>query len=114
MHRINLHFSVLPLLWLALPLAASAQKFYTYIGDVGPTHALIAWGTTTGENTIGRTSRPHGKALIRIDGKEISVSDKNWIVVQGLRPDTEYPYEVSLNGKAIAKSQLRTWPEKSE
>jgi tartrate-resistant acid phosphatase type 5 len=113
-HQINLHRCVVPLLWLALPLASSAQKFYTYIGDLGPTHALIAWGTTAGDNTIGRTSRPHGKALVQIDGKQIAVTDKNWTVVQDLKPDTDYPYQVSLNGKAIANSQLRTWPEKTE
>ena len=25
-----------------------AQKYYVYVGDLGPTHALIAWGTTGG------------------------------------------------------------------
>lgn len=114
MHRTNLHRCVVPLLWLTLPLAATAQKFYTYIGDLGPTHALIAWGTTAGDNTIGRTSRSHGAAVVKIDGKEIAVSDKNWTVVQGLQPDTNYPYQVLLNGRSIANSQLRTWPEKSD
>ena len=114
MHRISLHRCVLPLLCLAMPLAASAQKFYTYIGDLGPTHALIAWGTTDGSNTIGRTSKPHGKAVVQIDGKSITVADKNWTVVEALKPDTNYPYQVLLNGKSIANSQLRTWPEKSD
>jgi hypothetical protein len=112
--QFNLYRCVLPLLWLALPLAASAQKFYTYIGDLGPTHALIAWGNTSGDNTIGRSSRSHGNAVVKIDGKEIAVSDKNWTLVQGLKPDTSYPYQVSLNGKTIANSQLRTWAEKAE
>ncbi|HYP07781.1 MAG TPA: metallophosphoesterase, partial [Bryobacteraceae bacterium] len=114
MHRIKLHHCVVPLLWLTLPAAATAQKFYTYVGDLGPTHALSAWGTAIGDNTIGRSSRSHGKAIVKIDGKEITVTDKNWTVVQGLQPDTKYPYQVLLNGRSIANSQLRTWPEKSD
>jgi tartrate-resistant acid phosphatase type 5 len=102
------------LLWLALPLASFGQKFYTYIGDLGSDHVLIAWGTAAGENTIGRSSRSHGPAIVRIDGKDIAVNDKNWAAIDGLRPDSDYPYEVLVNGRSIGKSQIRTWPEKSD
>jgi hypothetical protein len=102
------------LLLACLPIVAHAQKFYTYVGDLGPTHAVIAWGTTAGDNTIGRSSRSHGKAVVKIDGKDIAVSDKNWTLVQGLKPDTNYPYQVLLGGRSIANSQLRTWAEKSD
>ena len=44
-------------LLLALRPSALAQKFYTYVGDLAADHVLIAWGTTAGENTIGRSSR---------------------------------------------------------
>ena len=103
------------LVWLVLPVAGFAQKkFFTYVGDVGPDHALIAWGTTAGENTIGRSSRSHGPAVVRIDGKNLNVKDKNWLEVNGLRADTDYPYEVLVNGQSIAKSRIRTWPETSD
>jgi len=101
-------------LWLALASGAFSQKFHTYIGDLGSDHVLIAWGTTTGDNTIGRTSPSHGPAVVRIDGKDLQVTDKNWAVVSELKPDTNYPYEVLVNGRSIAKSQIRTWPEKSD
>lgn len=97
---------------LAAP--ALAQKFYTYVGDAGPDHILLAWGTTAGVNTIGRTSRPHGKATVRIGGQEITVSDRNWTIVRNLEPDTEYTYEVLLNGSRIGSAKVRTWPQKSE
>ncbi|MEJ7605898.1 MAG: metallophosphoesterase [Bryobacteraceae bacterium] len=97
---------------LASPLPA--QKFYTYVGDLGPEHVLIAWGTTAGANTIGRSSKPHGTAVIKVGGQEITVQDRNYAVVRGLTPDTEYSYQVSLNKKQIGNAQIRTWPEKSE
>jgi tartrate-resistant acid phosphatase type 5 len=100
--------------WLALLPGVYAQKFHTYVGDVAPTEVLIAWGTTAGANTIGRSSPSHGPAVVRIDGKEIRVADKNWAVISGLKPDTDYPYEVLVRGRSIGKSQVRTWPEKSE
>jgi hypothetical protein len=104
----------LALLLLALPGSATAQKFYGYVGDVGPNHVLLAWGTTTGENTIGRSSPPHGNAVVQINSKEIAVSDKNWTVISGLKPDTDYPYQILLNGKAVVNAKVRTWPEKAD
>ena len=101
-------------LLLALRPSALAQKFYTYVGDLAADHVLIAWGTTAGENTIGRSSRSHGPAVVRIDGKEIQVTDKNWAEIGGLKPDTDYPYEVLVNGRSISKSRIRTWPDKSD
>ena len=97
---------------LAFAPGAFAQKFYTYVGDLGPTNVLLAWGTTAGENTIGRSSKSHGPAEVRIDGRNLQVVDKNWIDVTGLKPDTEYPYEVLVNRKAVGKGRARTWAEK--
>jgi tartrate-resistant acid phosphatase type 5 len=97
-----------------LPLGAAGQKFYTYVGDTGPNHVLIAWGTTTGDNTIGRSSRPHGRALLHIGGQQVVVTDKNYAIVRSLQPDTEYEYVLELAGRKIGQAKIRTWPLKSE
>jgi hypothetical protein len=107
-------FVILIIFLAYVPAATGAEKFYTYIGDVGPNHVLIAWGTTEGDNTIGRSSRPHGKAVVQIGEQQLTVTDRNWTVVRGLQPDTEYTYEVTLNGARIGSARIRTWPEKSE
>ena len=91
-----------------------AQKFYTYVGQLGTDSAVIAWGTTRGINTIGRSSPPYGKAVLRIGGNDIAVRDRNYVVVRGLQPDTRYPYELFLDGNKIANAELRTWPVRSD
>jgi tartrate-resistant acid phosphatase type 5 len=98
----------------AIPLCVSAQKFYTYVGDIGPDHVLLAWGTTAGDNTIGRSSRSHGRATVRIGDQNLTVTDHNYVMVRNLRPDTEYEYVVSLGGRRIGQARIRTWPLKSE
>ena len=35
-------------------------------------------------------------------------------MIRGLQPDTKYDYEVTLNGRRIAASTIRTWPVKSD
>jgi hypothetical protein len=94
--------------------AASGQSVYTYIGQVTETSALIAWGAANGraDNTIGRDSKPLGAAQVRIGGRTIP-SDKNWLEVTGLQPDTAYPYEVEIDGKRIGGSTVRTWPTRA-
>lgn len=94
--------------------AAWSQRYFAYVGSLGPDFALIAWGTASGVNTIGRSSPSHGKAVVKVGGGAVAVSDRNWAVIRGLQPDTEYPYEVELNGRTIATSRLRTWPVKSD
>jgi tartrate-resistant acid phosphatase type 5 len=101
-------------LCISLPFCASAQKYYTYVGGIGPEHLLLAWGTTTDSNTIGRSSRSHGKATIRVGGQELTVADKNYAIVRNLQPDTEYEYQVDLNGRKIGQAKVRTWPLRSE
>ncbi|MGH9627728.1 MAG: metallophosphoesterase [Bryobacteraceae bacterium] len=97
-----------------VPLSLPAEKFYTYVGDIGPGHVLIAWGTTDGSNTIGRSSRPHGKATVKIGGQTVTTNQQNYLRISGLAPDTEYEYEVSLNGNRIGHAKIHTWPLKSE
>src|SRR4051794_9442305 len=90
---------------------AWAQSVYTYIGQIGPTSVLIAWGTTQGrgDNTIGRDSTPLGPAQVVIAGRTLA-ADRNWIEVTGLQPDTQYPYEVEISGKRAGGGTVRTWP----
>jgi hypothetical protein len=98
---------------LLTPLLVEAQKFYTYIGDMGPTHVLIAWGTAEGFNTIGRSSASHGPAIVKV-GDKTAETKRNWVLIDGLEPDREYAYEVQVSGKRIGGSKLRTWPLTSD
>jgi hypothetical protein len=107
------------LLWLLTVLAAAplpAQNFYTYIGQLGPRSALIAWGTTAGlkdGNTIGRDSPPMGKAVVRIADRTLP-AEHNWLLVDNLEPDTTYQYQVDIDGQRRGGGQLRTWEERSD
>jgi len=99
--------------WL-LPLTLGAQKFYTYVGQIGTNSALIAWGTTdsTG-NTIGRGSLSCGRALVTI-GTRTQQTNQNWAIVDGLDPDTAYFYQVQVNEKKIGEGRIRTYPERTD
>jgi hypothetical protein len=112
--RSNLLFSVLAIFFFSMPAPLQAAKFYTYVGAIGTDHVLLAWGTTLGANTIGRTSKSHGRAEVTVGDQKLTVSDKNWAMVTGLEPDKEYEYEVRLSGSSIGKAKIRTWPLKSE
>ncbi len=87
---------------------ATAQKYYTYVGSLNATSVLLAWGTTDGVNTIGRSSPSKGEATVRIDNRSL-VSRQNWMVIGDLKPDTEYNYQVDLNSKTIGNGTVRTW-----
>lgn len=102
------------LLFTLAPASNGADKFYTYVGDLGINHVLLAWGTMSGSNTIGRSSNSHGKAEITVGPKTVTETQRNWVRIDGLEPDKDYSYEVKLNGRSIAKSSVRTWPVKSE
>jgi tartrate-resistant acid phosphatase type 5 len=87
------------------------QRFYTYVGDVSTHSVTLAWGTTKGSgNTIGRDSRSHGEATVKIGDRELSAAGRNWIEVTGLDAGREYPYEVLLGGKSIGRGAIRTHP----
>lgn len=86
----------------------NAQKFYTYVMDLGPDYVQLAWGTTAGENTIGRSSPSFGDATVEIaDRKLFSVG--NSITVGDLAPDHSYKYKVSLHGTVLGQGEFRTW-----
>jgi hypothetical protein len=100
--------------FLILHAAAAAGKYYVYVGLVDSMSVLLAWGTTNGRYTIGRSSPSHGPAEVRIGGGSIQEAHRNWVEVKGLQPDTDYPYEVRLRGEKIGSGVVRTFPEKSE
>lgn len=105
----------IPLVCLSLAFAfqADAQKFYTYVLDLGPDYVQLGWGTTAGQNTIGRSSSSFGDATVEIaDRKLIAVG--NSITVAGLAPDHSYKYIVSLHGKMLGQGEVRTWAAKSQ
>ena len=98
-------------LLLACAAAATAQRYYTYIGDLSPDSALIAWGTTAARgNTIGRDSSALGNVTVRVGEIVMTEGNRNWVAVRGLTPDTEYEYNVHIEGKRIGGGVLRTWP----
>ncbi len=101
-------------LLLLLAFAAFGQQYFVYVGDVSSDSAVLAWGTTSGKNTIGRSSPPHGKAIVRAGDRRIEIDEKNWVEVTALEPDTRYPFEVSINGRAAGSGEFHTHPVKAE
>src|SRR5260370_31645862 len=103
----------LPLLLAALALPLQAQKLYTYVTDLGPEYVELSWGTTTGANTIGRSSPSHGEATVLIAGRTL-LSRGNSITVGNLAPDHEYTYKVSIGGNVAGQGEVRTWASKAQ
>ncbi|MFN0103255.1 MAG: purple acid phosphatase family protein [Bryobacteraceae bacterium] len=99
----------------ACSFAAENSNIRTYVADLDSNSVTLAWGTTDGtnRNSIGRGAEGSGKAEVGIDGRTIS-SNGSWVRIDGLKPDTTYPYSVRINGAEAAASSVRTWPEKSD
>ncbi len=102
-----------PLLFLAFAFHADAQKFYTYVMDLGPDYLQLAWGTTAGENTIGRSSPSFGDATVEIANRKL-IAVGNSITVGDLTPDRSYKYSVSLHGRVLGQGEVRTWAANSQ
>ncbi len=102
-----------PLILVAWAVPACAQQFFTYVMDLGPDYVQLAWGTTAGENTIGRSSPSFGDATVEIAGRKL-ISVGNSITVGDLAPDHSYNYTVSLHGKMLGQGEVRTWAAKSQ
>ena len=102
-----------PLLVCAFAVQANAQKFYTYVMDLGPTYVQIAWGTTAGDNTIGRSSPSFGEATVEIAGRKL-IAVGNSATVGDLAPDHVYKYTVTLRGTVLGQGEVRTWAENSQ
>ena len=103
----------LALLLIALALPVQAQKFYTYVTDLGSDYVEISWGTVTGANTIGRSSPSFGEATVLIAGRTL-LSRANSITVGNLEPDRTYTYKVSIHGNDVGEGEVRTWASKAQ
>lgn len=101
------------LLFFLAALNLHAQKFYTYILDLGPNYVELAWGTTDGHNTIGRSSASHGPATVKV-GDQTALSRANNVTVGGLLPDHDYSYEVTIGPTKVGSGQFRTWADKAD
>ncbi len=107
--RLAALFTLLPLALLLAP-TARAQQIHSYVGRIGTTSFLLAWGTLGEDgNTIGRNSTSVGDAVVEVDGRRLS-SRRNWIEVTGLRPDRPYPYRLLIDGREAASGSVRTHP----
>jgi tartrate-resistant acid phosphatase type 5 len=105
--------SRLLLLVLVCAAGADAQKFYTYVDDLGPDYVELAWGTADGVNTIGRSAPAPGEATVHIAGRTL-VTKANQITIADLAPDHDYAYTVSLGPQAIGEGEVRTWAAKAQ
>ena len=98
---------------LFFALSANAQKFYTYLLDLGPTYVELSWGTTDGDNTIGRSSVSHGPAIIKIAGRTIE-STLNYVVIGDLQPEHDYTYEIAIGPTKVGSGEFRTWADRAD
>lgn len=94
-------------------LSAQAQKFYTYVDDLGPDYVELTWGTADGVNTIGRTAPSRGEATVHIAGRTLTTR-ANRIIVADLLPDHEYAYTVSLGTQTVGQGEVHTWAANSQ
>ena len=84
------------------------------MGRIETDSVLLAWGTTEGNgNTIGRDSIPLEGVSVEVAGRRIE-PEQNWVVVDGLLPDTAYSYRVLLDQRIVGEGTVRTYPKKSE
>ena len=99
------------LLLIAPQLApAPGPHFFAYIGSIGTNDVVIAWGHANGSgNTIGRDAESSGKAKVTVGSRTVE-TQKSWVKVDGLQPDTPYTYSLELNGEQVARGNVRTYP----
>ena len=97
------------LLLLVTAVPSTAEPFTIYVGELGPNAALLAWGKKEGSgNRIGRDAHTYGSATVRI-GPRVVQTEKAWARVEGLEPDTEYPWSLDIGGVPAGSGHLRTW-----
>ena len=112
---------------------------FLQLADLGAEEAMIAWGgfyfrrgdSTYGEwrivddeelrqaagersGTIGASSEPYGDAAVEVerDGEVIArveTTERNYVSVRGLDPDTEYGYRVTVGGEPWATGERWDW-----
>jgi tartrate-resistant acid phosphatase type 5 len=111
---------------------------FIHLAEVAHDRALVGWGAfwfqrrdshqrweivddeglrkLVGRHTsIGSSAEPFGDATVRVyraDGAvvaEESTSERTWVWVVGLQPDTDYRYEVIVDGVPWAADEHRDW-----
>ena len=111
---------------------------FIHLADVSHDRALIAWGaffftrdgtdgtwmivddedlpSIAGRSTcIGTAAEPFGDATVRVRGEagnvvaKASTAERTWAWVDGLEPDTNYTYEVDIDGHAWAAGERWDW-----
>jgi len=97
----------------ALALPASAQKYYTYVTDLGPTYVELSWGTADGVNTIGRSAPSRGEATVEVAGRKL-LTRANQVVIADLSADHAYTYKVSIGSTELGHGEFRTWAARSQ
>ncbi|HJV13828.1 MAG TPA: metallophosphoesterase, partial [Propionibacteriaceae bacterium] len=110
---------------------------FIHLVDLGWDRALIAWGAFFFERTergrweivddgqlpgrvgrhtcIGTSAEPYGHATVQVfttDEKvaaEVSTDERAWAWVEGLEPETDYRYQVKVDGTEWAAGELWDW-----
>jgi len=113
------------------------REEFIHLVDLAHDRVLIAWGAffftrsgpdrrwqitddeqlgDVGRRTcIGSGAESFGDATVRVlgDGGEVvaeaSTSDRTWVWLEGLQPDTEYRYQVEVAGKHWADGERWDW-----
>jgi hypothetical protein len=105
--RTNILKRVAGLLFVLALQANAQQRFYTYVLDLGAEFVELGWGTTEGDNTIGRSSPSFGDATVEIAGRTL-LSSGNHITVGQLTADHAYTYKISIKGRPVGQGEFRT------
>jgi tartrate-resistant acid phosphatase type 5 len=111
---------------------------FVYLVDVSHERALVAWGAfwfhradassrwslvddqdlhrVAGRHTcVGASAEPFGDGRVEVsdcEGRvvaEAKTSDRTWVWVEGLEPDTEYRYQVLVDGEPWAAGERWDW-----
>jgi tartrate-resistant acid phosphatase type 5 len=109
---------------------------FVHLVDLSHDRALIAWGAFTFRRTedgrwqiaddeelpslvgrrtsIGTGAEPYGAATVQVLAAgsvvaEASTTDRTWVWLTGLGPDTEYRYRVVVDGREWAAGERRDW-----
>jgi tartrate-resistant acid phosphatase type 5 len=110
---------------------------FVHLVDLAHDRALIAWGAFYFERTdrgrweivddeqlhhwlrrrtcIGSSAEPFGRGRVQVltaEGEvaaEASTSDRTWVWVEGLDPETDYRYRVEVDGEEWAAGELWDW-----
>ncbi len=102
---------------VALAVGATAQgacPLRVYVATLSESSVTIAWGRIAkgAENMTG-FSATKSPAKVRFGSREYAAT-RNWLRIENLTPDTDYPYAVELARGITASGSIHTWPARSE